>query len=81
MRNGSEIFAASLASFFIFIVFQSLVRSHFCRNAYSLFLSGGSLRTQLQSPFHNGQSNIHASMTILARKLGLHDYFSLASVQ
>src|SRR5258708_34054434 len=40
------------------------------------FLSGGFCETQLQSPLHNASTNSH--MTVLARKLGLHDYFSLA---
>src|SRR5260370_40789705 len=40
------------------------------------FLSGGFCETQLQSPLHDASANSH--MTVLARKLGLHDYFSLA---
>ena len=40
------------------------------------FLSGGFCETQLQSPLHHASANSH--MTVLARKLGLHDYFSLA---
>src|SRR5712672_3671871 len=38
--------------------------------------SGGFCETRLQSPLHDASANSH--MTLLARKLGLHDYFSLA---
>ena len=38
--------------------------------------SGGFCETQLQSPLHDASAISH--MTVLARKLGLHDYFSLA---
>jgi basic amino acid/polyamine antiporter, APA family len=39
-------------------------------------LCGGLPGSQLQSPLHNASSQSH--MTVLARKLGLRDYFSLA---
>jgi len=39
-------------------------------------LCGGLTESQLQSPLHNASSQSH--MTVLARKLGLRDYFSLA---
>src|SRR5712675_1013457 len=39
-------------------------------------LCGGLTESQLQSPLHNASSQSY--MTVLARKLGLRDYFSLA---
>src|SRR5258705_5115548 len=75
MRNGSEISAASLTIFLIFMASPSLIRPAFAWNAYSLSF-WRLLRNPATIPLHDASANSH--MTLLARKLGLHDYFSLA---